>query len=1483
MVASFSMIAILSSLVVSTAFAGTFTDVPATSTYYEQVEGLVDAGAIDTTSGTFNPGDFQTRAGYTVMLVKAAGLELENPETPTFTDVAKTNAAYQYIETAVAHGIVNGYTTAMGASTGKFGPSDTLTRSQAVKMSVITFDLPLMNPATPSFPDMARTHWAYQYVETSVYYGVLQGINGRFEGGQNLRRGQAAKIIWVTMNPETPVEEPGTDPVTPTGDLDVSLSSDTPSGITLPDGTAFNELTVLDFTAGAEDAQIDGLTVTRSGLMSDSYVKVSVWVDGVRYGNVISVSENEAEITMNDPIEIAAGETVQVALAANIDAAAGSGTLALGIDSADAIDTTGEVGGDFPITGELFGTTDGSSSVAAATFDVVSLATTTRSVDVGQEAYEITRFKVSETSSKEALYMDSLVLFNNGSAADEDLGNITVKDQNGAVLGTAEGAADKVITINFDEQYEIPKGTSRYLYLYVDVLSGSTRTAQLIVQNDFDVMLTGKSTDAKILAIADTGSSTDTSFPLGDIATANAGYNHVTINEGSLSLTKDNSSPSGDVTLGSSDVVLGTFKVEAQGEDVELQRIALDFSNGATRANATNTTGYFDYVADSSSTTDLVGSIKVQTESGKTLYTVAALTAAIWNNTPAYATLSAYHTIPAGTSETIKLVGSVNSSSTYTGAGETVKAGINKIYYYKKNSLKYADTGSAAANTLSVTTSALSVSQDTSYGVQTVVAGTSSVKIGQFNVKASSAEGVNITSIGLSVNNDDGVIPSTAVKNLKVYKGADNTATQLGATQTTVGDTTAITLSVTGFTLAANAQQTISVYADLSSAIANGTTVTATIALNGISGTGQTSQSSATGPSAALDLQTITVNTSGTLTFAAADDNPTSKILVAGTVYTASDADTAKFKLTASKAENLYLKKLTVRIDTNADDAAVSGAVLYGSSSSSSIGTIIGTAEGLQSDGTTRPGYVTWSWTDTSRPMITSNSSYYVTVKANIVSSSQGTVANLTPRFFLVDVDAEGSAQLAPTAAAVPGTMIIGTTFAAPTTATDLAVDLTATATSMTLGTASLVANAADATANGMLDNDLGYYCFINSSNTYPASGEILYVIGEDTPAGTAGVYQIERGVFGTTATAVTSAGDDENIYCSAAKAGNAHTVMNTKASIAADTSGLDTSAKTSMKLAKFTVSAANNAADPVENKVTMDKVRVTVTATNADASVFYLYTDPEESTTYRLTGRYIADSVVEFLFADQDANGVEDTVVTASVYDDIVEGGSRTYLIKADTVSGTNGSLDVKIASLGTGAITAANYGDSADVLWLDEGGTSSAWVNQTGTDLNLRYISWSSATGTPDTTAPTLTSATAADAGAVEATDLDTGDTLTFLFNSAMTPAYLSSLIYTAAGSTSGVISGTIGGDDSVTLYTITIDGSEDDCVASSPVSLTSAWSTNSNANDTLTVTWGTCPADADDNTYSGNTTAIAGSYFADIYGNTVAAAAGTIAGEF
>ena len=105
-----------------------FADVSADSAFYAYVEAAYSNGLISGYSdGTFRPYADVTRGQVAKIVVQAAGYNLLNPASATFSDVAAGSTYFNYVETAYAHGVLSGY------SDGQFRVNAPATRGQIAK------------------------------------------------------------------------------------------------------------------------------------------------------------------------------------------------------------------------------------------------------------------------------------------------------------------------------------------------------------------------------------------------------------------------------------------------------------------------------------------------------------------------------------------------------------------------------------------------------------------------------------------------------------------------------------------------------------------------------------------------------------------------------------------------------------------------------------------------------------------------------------------------------------------------------------------------------------------------------------------------------------------------------------------------------------------------------------------------------------------------------------------------------------------------------------------------------------------------------------------------------------------------------------------------------------------------------------------------------------------------------------------------------
>ncbi len=93
-------------------------------------------------------------------------------------------------------------TVAEGFPDGTFRPYQAVTRGQFAKMVTDGLDIPLYDPAVPSFKDVPTDHIFYEYIEGAVADGVISGYpDDTYRPNNNIMRQQANSILgkWLSQ------------------------------------------------------------------------------------------------------------------------------------------------------------------------------------------------------------------------------------------------------------------------------------------------------------------------------------------------------------------------------------------------------------------------------------------------------------------------------------------------------------------------------------------------------------------------------------------------------------------------------------------------------------------------------------------------------------------------------------------------------------------------------------------------------------------------------------------------------------------------------------------------------------------------------------------------------------------------------------------------------------------------------------------------------------------------------------------------------------------------------------------------------------------------------------------------------------------------------------------------------------------------------------------------------------------------------------
>ena len=155
-----------------------FADVTSADSEYDYILSIYGAGV--TAGCALNPPMYcpdgnVTRQELAVFQVRARGLDPYYNPTPTFSDVAPTHWAYPFVERIFEQGLTAGCFYDPGTGERRYCPLLNVSQQEmAVFMTRLAGLDPYYNP-TPTFSDVAPTHWAYPFVERVFEQGFHTG------------------------------------------------------------------------------------------------------------------------------------------------------------------------------------------------------------------------------------------------------------------------------------------------------------------------------------------------------------------------------------------------------------------------------------------------------------------------------------------------------------------------------------------------------------------------------------------------------------------------------------------------------------------------------------------------------------------------------------------------------------------------------------------------------------------------------------------------------------------------------------------------------------------------------------------------------------------------------------------------------------------------------------------------------------------------------------------------------------------------------------------------------------------------------------------------------------------------------------------------------------------------------------------------------------------------------------------------------------
>mgnify|MGYP001617489453 CR=1 FL=1 len=706
--------------------------------------------------------------------------------------------------------------------------------------------------------------------ETSFFGGLTKAAVAKFQAANGISPavGYWGPITRAKANSQC-TGTPGVPGVPMTGNgLRVSLASDSPSFGSLVQGQAIGELAKFTFSnPTAAPITVTNVTMKRIGASADSVLSsIYLYQGATRLTDAGGVSSSVINFNNTSGIfTLAPGASVVVSVRADILSTAGGQSVGVQLTSVASSGTL-DSSTILPISGATLLISNAAMGTIVFTYTGPSNASENPTSDVRV-------FEASTVVSTHKARLEAITFENRGTSDDNDFQNLKL-----FVDGTQVGTAVATLTNSkaiFDlstSPVTLDTGT-RIIKVTADIVGGSGETYDFQIRRGADLRAVDVELGQPVLA---TDASTVTGFPV-SAATAN------TVAAATLSITRAANSPSSNVSLGGTNILLSRFEVRAAGENVKIEAVTLDVDT--TAGNGMDNGKIFLNGAQIGSTLDVGGA---SSETGTEF------------------TFGSSFIARQGQTEILEIYGDAKTAAgTNFADASTVVAGVS-VAAADTEGMDSGDAVSAISIvdgfTRTITTSSVTVSKYSGYGDQTLVAGSNDAKLGAFTLSSGSTEGVNVNTITITLSSDE----AASITNLRLVDSV--TGVQIGSTK--VSPSTSNSYSVT-VNLPASGTKTINLIGNVKS----GANVGSWAAQVDGSGTGATTATSVTFGSATLTtgtLQTITIATTGTIT-AAVGVSPDNANVVAGS----SEVKVGSFNFTSTNSD-FTVQELIVKVPNDA-------------------------------------------------------------------------------------------------------------------------------------------------------------------------------------------------------------------------------------------------------------------------------------------------------------------------------------------------------------------------------------------------------------------------------------------------------------------------------------------------------------------------------------------------------------------------------------
>lgn len=691
------------------------------------------------------------------VLTVALGLEEQPEAAASYTDVPEECAGVA--GAMISAGIIMGE----GNDGQTFGAGVQINRAVFATMLSRAFNLDATYPdATLSAAAEAELEFA-DWAKPAFAQVMAAGIY------KQIRPADTINIYEITTAVSRAVNGPSENTGGTGGDLEVTISDNTPDAATVPGGVQNAHIATFELSAGEDDVNVTSLKFTKGGIADDdALTSIALFTEaGNRISRARSFNSSDDQATVNilgGGLTIEAGESMDLLVIGEIGSVLANSDLIFDqfyIEVKSSADVASNASSVSVKNAKSNTMTIGSADAAELE---LSSGSNSPDVSIGERGVEVYQFDMenNSTDNTEIIFYGITLEAEGSFDEDTDLMNYELYLDGDLVASTEEAVNGYVSFLVSDEDgYVITDGKTVEAEVRADVMSGAGDTISFGIDSALDVL------------------AADASFGTGAKIAGNITGNTTNIEAGELTLVAIDVE-NDEFTQDTDEYVLGTIRVTSNaGESIELQELAVDIISNLNDVNGA--------VANGDRVSDVLENVEAVTPFGT--YSLDRDGAA--GATEKFEDDQIDIMLPAGETFDIVIQADILDNLTGLQATDTLQLALPTINGTQNVSYFYAEETDDDQPVTDITPSSLSF--DSVNGAvasleiraltqsnKTVVVGTDDVVAMHFELEAGKTEDITVNDIEVSLANG---APATAnnqtVSALRIYKESVSNETLL--------------------------------------------------------------------------------------------------------------------------------------------------------------------------------------------------------------------------------------------------------------------------------------------------------------------------------------------------------------------------------------------------------------------------------------------------------------------------------------------------------------------------------------------------------------------------------------------------------------------------------------------------------------------------------------------------------------------------------